>query len=76
MKYPRRLVLAGGQEVQVQKVYYPYAKNVYRVGYRKGDTDVGLLAELFDGYWQEIDRKDVRQVHPTPLKPITEAYDG
>jgi hypothetical protein len=76
VKYPKVLHLTGGRTVKVEKVYYPYAKNVYRVGYRKGDTDIGLLAELFDGYWQEIARHEVRQQYPVPLKPTTEEYES
>lgn len=75
MRYPKTLHLAGGKTVTIKTVFYPYAKNVYRVSYTHDGREVGLLAELFDGYWQETSREEVKQQYATPLKPRIEEYE-
>lgn len=76
MKPPKTAHLLDGQVVKVDRVFYPYAQNVYRISYHARDGTVkGCLAELFPEGWEEIDRNTVRQRHPAPLKPVTEEYD-
>lgn len=61
-KYPKRLKLAGGEEVDVVKVWYPMGAGFYRVEFRAAGAPMGCLAALEDDVFVESDMATLRAV--------------
>ena len=62
-KYPRTLHLLSGRVVKVVKVWYPMARNIYRVEYKHAEGHhKGCLAEWLDQF-EEVIPKSYKEQH-------------
>lgn len=59
--YPKTLRLLGGKEAKVKKVWYPMARNIWRVEYEWQDSSRGCLAELFSQHFEEVIPKSYKE---------------